>query len=126
MRFLAFVLLIGVALRHMGASWLAPVFGMPVAGMFYVLGGLWEVVLCAVVLLLLHQQPKSVWRNLAFSAAYIGVIEGSMIAGCRVMISDMSLVPKGMNLCDFVTGLPVAATLGAMYVLILAWGALRK
>jgi len=127
MQWLAGVLLIGVALRHAGASWLAPMLGVSVPGTFYVLGGLWEALLCLTVMAFLMTQRRSRWRGLALGAMVIGTIEASLMAACR-LASGMSLgsKPRDANLCDWITGLPVGPVLLSLYAMILCYGAYRK
>jgi hypothetical protein len=125
LKWLAAVLFFGVAIRHMGASWLAPILDLSVAGTFYVLGGVWEVVLCVAVILLLWNQWPTRWRWLVRAAMCIGVIEGAMMSGCRLAIKDLTLVPKGTNLCDHAMGLPVSSVLMSLYAIVLCWGAWR-
>jgi len=126
MVWVAGVLLLAIAARHFGAASLAPMFGLPPQGMFHVLGGALEVVVCGVIGVLLLTQRPSRARRLAHSAVAVGMVEGAQIVGCRLAIPDLSLVPRGANLCDHVTGLPVSATVVSLYVVILCWGVCRK
>lgn len=127
MAWLASILLLAAAFKNAGASWLAPIFGLPVPGMFYVLCGLWEAVLCIAVILLLQTQPRSRWRGVALSAAVIGLIDGVLMAACRLAAgTSIASKPRDMDLCDWVTGLPVGSVLLGMYVLILCYGVHRK
>ena len=124
MRFLAAILLIGVALRHMGASLLSSITGIPVAGVFYILGGALETMLCGALILLLITQAKSRYRDLSIAAASIGAIEGFQISACRLAIRDIAQVPKDMTLCTYATGLPTGAALITLYAIIL-WLVIR-
>lgn len=127
MKWLAAILLVGVGLRHAGASWLAPMFGVSVPGTFYVLGGMWEALLCLTVMVLLSTQRRSPWRGLALGAMAVGFIEGALMAACR-LASGISLgsKPRDMNLCDWVIGVPIGPALLTTYVVILCYGAYRK
>ena len=127
MQWLAVALFLGVAIRHAGASWLAPTFGVTVPGAFYVLGGLWEALLCLAVMALLSTQRPSRWRGLALGAMAIGAIEGALMGACRLAAgTTLGSKPRDMNLCDWVTGIPVGPVLLGLYTLILCYGAYRK
>lgn len=110
----------------MGAAQLAPMFDLSVAGMSYVLGGLWEALLCAGIFLLLENHFRTRWWWIARAAMCMWMIEGASTAVCRLPIKDITKVPMGKDLCDHVTGLPVTATLYVMYLLVLCWGVFRK
>jgi hypothetical protein len=110
MRWLGPILLIGVFLRHDTALWL-PNWYTP-AAWFYVLGSLWEIALCAVLLSFLRVS------SLATVALWIGILESGQAATCRLLTSDITKV-KG-NLCDSLTGLPIGATMTALYVILIA------
>jgi hypothetical protein len=102
------ILLIGVFGRH-DLTWLP---GYSPAGWFYILGGIWEMILCATLLLFLRSP-------LAVAALWIGILEGAQISTCRLLTTDIHQV-KG-NLCDALTNLPIGATMTALYVLIICW-----
>lgn len=126
MRLFAFLLLVCVGFRYMGAKWLAPVLDLPVSGANYVLAGLWEALLCLAVILLLENHFRTRYWWLARAAMCIGVVEGSTAAACRIPIKDIQQVPQGADLCDYVTGLPVTPALYATYLIAICWGAFRK
>jgi hypothetical protein len=111
-RWLGPILLVGVFLRHDTSQWLP---GYSPQAWFYVLGGLWEIALCVVVLVALPGIP------LLTAAMWIGVLEGSQISTCRLLTADITAVPKGSNLCDHLTGLPIGATMTALYLGIVCW-----
>ncbi|MBL8512157.1 MAG: hypothetical protein JNM52_11000 [Betaproteobacteria bacterium] len=122
MRWLAIALAVGVFARHAGAGWLAQYLPIPQAGIFYALGGLWEVVLCGALLSLLWcLRSAGVFYRLAVGCCLIGILEGGQMAACRLAVKTIGAVPPGMNLCDYVTGLPVGHTLLAVYFVILCW-----
>lgn len=121
MKALAFVLLLGAFIRHDSANWLASFTGMKPAALFYILGGMWETTLCALVLWMMLDYPASIWRNLAAGGAVIGALEGFQMFACRLPITDIKAVPAGMNLCDYVTGVPVGAVMTSLYVVMLAY-----
>ena len=98
-RWLGPLLLIGVFARH-DLTWL-PGYSRP--EWFYILGGLYEIVLCSILLLLLS-------HPLAVAALWVGIIEGSQVAVCGAMMGHQR-APEGVNECDFLTGLPVGAWL---------------
>lgn len=125
MKWIACLLLLGVTLRHNGANWLAESSFTP-AAWFYMLGGLWEVALCAVLMWVLLAAKFSIYRDLALFAMVIGILEGLQVTGCRLLVADISKVPRGASLCDWTTGLPIGATMVSAYVLILCYGILRR
>ena len=125
MKGLAAVLLIGVFFRHTAATWLGET-SYTYGAWFYILGGMWEVVLCGVLLVILLGAKASIWRNLALIAMAIGVSEGLQISVCRLAISNISLVPKWEPLCDYVTGLPIGAMFMALYIIALCYGTLKR
>lgn len=120
MKLIAFALLVGVFLRHSGHHWLASD-GYSPAAVFYMLGGLWEALLCAVGAAVAYGYRASIWRAVALSALVIGALEGLQVTGCRLAVSDIRAVPKGANLCDYATGLPVGAVAFSLYVIVIAW-----
>lgn len=83
------------------------------------MGGLWEAALCAGLFLVVWEAKRTKWRWVALYALGIGICESMQMAACRVWVTDISKV-RG-NLCDFVTGLPVTATVNALYLLFLAF-----
>ncbi len=111
MRWLGPILLMGVFVRHNTSFWL-PIFS-PQAW-FYILGGLWEMILCGTLLLMLRQP-------LVIAAAWIGILEGAQVSVCRLSTSNIADVPKGANLCDALTNLPIGATMTALYLGIVCW-----
>ncbi len=111
MKWLGPLLLVGVFLRHNTSGWF-PAYS-PQAW-FYILGGLWEMILCAVLFLFLR-------APLAIAALWIGILEGAQVSICRLLTADISQVPKGANLCDHLTGLPIGATMTALYLGIICW-----
>lgn len=94
---------------------------MTPAAIFYILGGAWEVVLCGVLLMIFWAMKKSIWRNLSIAAMLIGMLEGGQVAVCRLAVSDIHAVPQGVNLCDYVGGLPIGVSLTCLYFFILCW-----
>ena len=116
MKWLGPILLVGVFVRHNTSHWLT---GYSPQAWFYVLGGLWEVVLCLTLL-------RFVTAPLAISALWIGILEGAQVATCRLLTADISAVPKNANLCDALTGLPIGATMTGLYLLIICWAIGKK
>jgi hypothetical protein len=126
MKWIAGLLLVGVFFRHSAHTWLAGTMGIPVAGWFYVLGGVWEVLLCAVLALMFGAMREDRWARVAFAAMLIGIAEGAQMAGCRLMIEDMSKLPRGVNICDAATGLPIGAAFFSLYLIIIGWTVFRE
>ena len=121
MKWIASILLLGVFIRHDAVTWIAQTVHMTPAAVFYILGGIWEVTLCAVLLMVFWAMRASIWKNLAIAAMLIGILEGAQVSICRMCISDIRQVPPGTNLCDYVSGLPVGISLTCLYFLILCW-----
>lgn len=129
MRAIAFALLLAVFIRHESAFWLADVTGFTPAAVNYILGGIYEMVLAAVITLGLLACKKNIWRDLGLAAMFIAFIEGGQIAGCRLLIADIRSVPANVNLCDHIVGFPLGHVMMTLYVLVIAWsvrGALRS
>lgn len=76
--------------------------------MFYLLGGLWETILCSVLLAILLVCARTIWRDLAAFAMATGIVESVMVWGCKLAIT--SPPPMGMTNCQHATGLPIGAT----------------
>ena len=108
-RWLGPLLLIGVFARH-DLTWLP---GYSRTEWFYLLGGLYECLLCAILLTFI-QIP------LAVAALWIGMIEGSQIAICGALMGH-ARAPEGTNECDYLTNLPIGATLTALELGIVCW-----
>ena len=121
MKWIASILLLGVFIRHDAVTFIAHQVGWTPAAIFYLLGGLWEVVLCAAIALFALTTHVSIWRELILAAMAIGILEGSQVFICRLCVKDIRAVPPGTNLCDYVTGLPVGVSLTCLYFLILCW-----
>ena len=121
MKWLAVLLLLGFFIRHMGVGCIAAESHMTQAAVFYILGGFWEVVLCSALLLIAWGCKASIWRNLTMAAMGIGISEGLQVGVCRMCISDIKAVPTGVNLCDYLTGLPIGISLVCLYFFILCW-----
>lgn len=110
-RWLWALLLILVALRHHTSQVLALSLPISAPGIFYIQGGLWEALLCGVIAAFLWNQEPSFWKRAGLAAMAVGIIEGLQMSVCRSLVVSMADVPKGVNICDHVTGKPVAATL---------------
>lgn len=120
MKVIAFALLVGVFIRHSGHTWLSGS-GYSPAAVFYMLGGLWEALLCALGAALVYGARRTVWSGVALAALTIGALEGLQVTGCRLAIADIRAVPSGANLCDYATGLPVGAVAFSLYLIVIAW-----
>jgi len=102
------VLLVGVFARH-NLAWSLP--GYNPQAWFYMLGGLWEMLLCSILLLTLP--AYALFRV----AMWIGILEGLQVTLCRAATTGP--IASG-NLCDSLTGLPIGATMTALYVILIA------
>jgi hypothetical protein len=107
LRFIAFLLLIGVFVRHDSSAWIADLLGANQKAVFYVQGGLWEAVLACVIAWLV---PKGPYRYMVLMACIIEITEGLQMAVCQSLTASAS-----GNLCDNLTGFPIGATLTALY-----------
>jgi hypothetical protein len=111
---LASLLLVSVFVRFFGALTLSKLGGYSWQAWFYILGGYWEAMLCGLLL--------TVLRNyFAKAAMWIGVAEGMQTATCRLLVDDIMKVPRDQSLCDYVTGLTLAAPVTALYLGIICW-----
>lgn len=122
MKPLAILLLVGVFVRHGSAGWLADLTNFPVKGIFYILGGYWEAILCAVLLSFVALEAETLWVRLAMLACIAGAIEGLQMAVCRTLTVDISVVPAGANLCWQLTKpIPVGIALYVCYFFAAVW-----
>lgn len=121
MKVVAAVLLLGVFIANDTANWIAQATGYSPAAVFYMLQGAWVVILSGCILVFMLAAKPSFWRSLGIAAVGISMAEGAMIPACRLAVTDISAVPRGTNMCDFVTGLPVSATTLTLELMILAW-----
>jgi hypothetical protein len=121
MRAVAIGLVVGVFLAHHGANWLSDGSTFTPAAVFYMLQGVWEATLSALLLTVLAAAKASLWRDLALAALAISIIEGVQMPACRLAITDIKAVPRGVSLCDHATNLPVNAVLLTLEVLALCW-----
>jgi len=120
MKYVAALLLLGVFFRHSAHNWLAEGSNFSSAAWFYMLGGVWEFVLCGLIAAILSEIGKpNVWTRLAIAAAFIGMSEGLQTSICRAVTTNISTVPKSANLCDHAAGLPIGAVMFALYFLII-------
>lgn len=125
MKWLGPFLLICVFLRHDTSYLMAGLLHLTPGAWFTIMGGLLEIILCSLMLLLLPLP------TLAVTALWIGILEGAQIAACRPFISDISRV-QNENLCDYVTGWPVGylmtfAELGVVgWAIAMSWPSVRR
>jgi len=109
MKWLGPLLLIGVFARH-NMTWLP---GYSPSEWFYIMGGLWEFVLCSILL-------RFITLSLGIAALWIGILEGAQVATCGALMGHRR-PPEGMNECDYLSGLPIGATMTALYLGIVCW-----
>lgn len=123
MKWLAILLLLGVFIRHDAANWLAG--SISPAGWFFLLGGLWEALLCTLLLAVVLQQPGP-WRALSVAALVIGIVEALQMSVCRLVISPAAYeaMPNGSNICDYLLGFQLGAPIVAfeLFVVCVALG----
>jgi len=118
---MAILLIVGVFLAHDGANWLAEGTRFTPAAVFYMLQGTWSALLSGCLLLILAAAVPSVWRSIAIAALSVSVVEGLMIPACRLAVWDIKAVPRGTNLCDYATGLPIGSVALCLEVLAICW-----
>lgn len=121
MKALAVLLLVGLFMRHGSAGWIADLTNFPVKGIFYILGGYWEAILCAVILGFIALQDDGLWSRLAVLACLAGILEGLQMSICRTLTADISKVPEGVSLCANLTGLPLGLALFVCYFIAALW-----
>lgn len=121
MRWMALVLVVGVFVAHDGANWISSWSGVYPWAVFFMLQGGWTVVLAACVALFIYGAMPSLERSLALAALGIAMVEGIEIPACGLAVKDFTLIPRGVNTCDYVTGLPLGAVQICLEVFILAW-----
>jgi hypothetical protein len=107
MKWLGPLLLIGVFARH-NLSWLP---GYTPPEWFYLLGGVWEILLCASILLFIPALP------LIQAAMWIGILEGAQVTVCGALMGH-ARPPAGQNECDYLTGWHVGAIMTGVYLFI--------
>lgn len=116
MKTIAAILLIGVLVRHGAYNGLAAISSYSPAAWFYILGGLWEVALCSIIMMM-ALEIEGYLRLLISWAMIVGILEGAEIAVCRLPIDNIALVPRGTNLCDYAFNLPVGAAQAGTYLI---------
>ena len=121
MRAMAIVLAVGVFIAHDGANWLSSQIGIYPWAAFFMLQGVWTVVLSVCLVLFIYRAIPSFERTLALVALGISIFEGFQIPACGIFVTDFALIPRGVNVCDYVTGLPVTSVTLTLEVLIMAW-----
>lgn len=121
MKPLAVLLIVGLFVRHGGAGWISDITNFPVKGIFYILGGYWEAILCVVLLSFIALEAETLWVRLAMLACLAGAVEGLQMAACRTFTADISAVPAGVNLCTDLTGIPLGTAFFVCYFLAAMW-----
>lgn len=105
-----------VLVTHFGYDYLSGVTGVHRAIVFYVLMGLWTVLLCGFIMVLMWSRRKEAAIKVLFAALGIGIIEG-----LQMLCLLAGNVPKGLNACDHITGLPITVTTISLYCIYLSW-----
>jgi hypothetical protein len=104
-------LLVAVFLRHDTSHWL-PYYSAP--EWFYILGALWEVILCTCLFLFVHPFRGT---SLVIAALWIGILESGQVAICGAVMGHRR-APAGVNDCDYLTGWHVGAIMTGVYLFI--------
>jgi hypothetical protein len=117
---IAAMLLVGVFVANYTWRWIAVGTRFTEWATWYMLQGLWIALLCCILASLLYEKPKCITRNVAIGACVIGGVEGAQHALFRFLIDDPKTIPRGVDLADHVTGLPISTTLLTMYTLIIS------
>lgn len=120
MRWFACALVIGMVLRYFSYHSIGAQTYLTARGWYYVMGGLWEVLLCAALALVVWEAKKSAWRWLALYALVVSICESLQASVCRIAVAEMSSVPKGVNICDYVSGIQFTTTINTLYLIVLA------
>ena len=120
------LLLVAVFVRHNAINAISEWSGMSRIGVFYVLGGMWESILCGALLIVATAMKPSVGVFFLKSAMWVGLIEGSLTAGCRLAIHDIGKLPAGVNTCDYLAGFEIGKPLMIFYFLLICWLAGRE
>lgn len=124
MKAIAVLLILGVFIRHVAVNWLD--LGLSTTALFYTFGGAWESILCLTILVLISAARESIWKSLIQFAMIVGSLEGAQIAVCRPFVHDLSKVPAGVDLCDYLLGFPFGKAVMVFYFLVLIWIVGRK
>jgi len=113
-RWLSSLLLVSVFVRFSGALTLSKLSSYSWQAWFYILGGYWEAMLCGLLLMFLRDY-------FARAALWIAITEATKNSTCRLLVTDIMLVPKDQDLCDYVLGFQTAAPITALYLGIVCW-----
>lgn len=114
MKYLAVFLTLVAYLRHDTSYWVGEWLGISPKAAFYVLGGIQETILWALLAGFILMLRNQIWRSLALGACVIGMVEGLMIPVCRLALRG----PHTGNTCDYLTGLPIGGVFVAVYTLL--------
>jgi len=117
---LAGVLLVGAFFANVGWRWLESE-RFSTYAIFYMMQQSWVVILCLTNVIFISVTKRSLSRDVAILACGIGAVQGFKDAICRFFITDPKLIPVGVDVGDFLTGLPLQTTLIAIYSLLLAY-----
>lgn len=106
----AVLLLAGIFLRHDSSFVIAAVTDRAPRDIFHIAGGLLEIELLAIIMVLLYLLIRFVptnihtqfWYALAQLVCFIGIIEGLMVSGCTMFLREYP--PPGVTVCTHVTG----------------------
>lgn len=118
MKLIACALLVAVFVRFGAVHTMASASGFTPQAIDYIAGGFFVMVLAAVIIQLTRTHAVSLWRSLILLGASITIVEGAQVAGCRLAITDIRMVPRGTNLCDYVAGFPIGYALFTFYLVL--------
>lgn len=119
------ILLAGAFLRDNSSSFLSNVTGMSAPGVFRVLGGFWEAVLCLLIIWLLWGRGKNIVILLAITGCAVGTMNGIMNSVGRIMLPPPPY-PEHANIFDLVVGFQIGywilgAQLAVVFIFIGTW-----
>jgi hypothetical protein len=119
MPWLAGTILGAVFLTHAGSRWIASLTGANLGVIEFELHGALLAVLSGCLLVLLAHGRSSAWRDVGLTGCAISISEGLQMTTCMMLTPDIRAVPATANLCDYLSGQPIAATMLAIYVITL-------
>lgn len=115
------MLIVSVFVRHFTAHSIGSQTYLNPRGWFYVMGGLWEALLCAVIGLMFWQTKDRVAKVVGLLAMAIGIVEAIQMVIARSLVYDMKTIPINKNVLDHLSGLQLSAVLVTLYLFIFGW-----